>query len=667
MYKKQILNSLIVLVLNLCFITISSSQFEQVFPNEYVSSIEKMKFHDSGLAIALLECDGILRSTDHGNSWVYVKVAGMASQSNILFIDDDPKKIMISGSNTAYRSDDGGLTFMPFSYVGIPTEGARRFIIQLQNGDFMLLSRTASAISKNLISWTKVTGFPAFHYASEGPKLFCTASRFLMRSLDNVTTFDTAFVFATNILGIDYKDETLIVALLDNTIFKSIDNGNTFTEIVNPFQTIGNPLILDKNTYLFIAYNRLAITRDGGATFEIDSYTPNHLNGIEDYAVADDGSIYVYGESLKMLKSSDLGDNWDLQKGYVEDFISIGSVDNFVAAGGSLGSIVYSSDDGMTWRDIPGERGAIINIQTLSNGNILYLDNSGKGHIIDQNGNELSVIEFEPSSFTFKANDGRLLLVSNLTSGMIMESKDNGISWNVVYEHDDKIASLDIISNQQWILVLATGSVNLTNDGGTTWEKLHEIGSTITQASFKSSKEGLWFSGQKMFGTDDGFQSIQEAGIPYNAISLIRIGGQSFCFGGNSSNTFMYEFTSLLSNKAVKTGCVAHNVVASTPTSLIIAGRGSVIERYKITPTSSTTSDRNPHLKLAVYPNPTSDRLFFEDISDGASVSITNVVGNSAIKTVSGNQIDIADLLPGVYFVLTVQNGKTFQAKFCKI
>src|SRR5690606_28488029 len=78
--------------------TSSYGQFEQVFPSEYVSSIDHISFHESGLAIALLECDGLMRSTDHGNSWTYVEIAGMASQNNIIFIDNDPKKILISGS-----------------------------------------------------------------------------------------------------------------------------------------------------------------------------------------------------------------------------------------------------------------------------------------------------------------------------------------------------------------------------------------------------------------------------------------------------------------------------------------------------------------------------------------------------------------------------------------
>ena len=173
MYKKQILNSLFILVLNLCFNTISSSQFEQVYPSEYVSAIDQITFHDSGAAIALLRCDGILRSTDHGNSWTYIEIAGMASQNNIIFIDNDPKKILISGTYAAFTSDDGGLTFQPFSYVGIPTDGLRRSIIQLENGDFLFLSRGASAISKDLISWTKVAGFPASNYELDGNTLFC--------------------------------------------------------------------------------------------------------------------------------------------------------------------------------------------------------------------------------------------------------------------------------------------------------------------------------------------------------------------------------------------------------------------------------------------------------------------------------------------------------------
>ena len=91
--------------------TSSYGQFEQVYPSEYVSAIDQITFHDSGTAIALLRCNGILRSADHGNTWTYVEISGMASQNNVIFIDNDPKKILISGTYGAFRSDDGGLTF----------------------------------------------------------------------------------------------------------------------------------------------------------------------------------------------------------------------------------------------------------------------------------------------------------------------------------------------------------------------------------------------------------------------------------------------------------------------------------------------------------------------------------------------------------------------------
>jgi photosystem II stability/assembly factor-like uncharacterized protein len=647
--------------------TSTYGQFEQVYPSEFVSSIDHIAFHDSGLAIALLECDGILRSTDHGNSWTYIEIAGMASQNNIIFIDNDPKKILISGSYAAFTSDDGGLTFQPFSYVGIPTDGLRKSIIQLENGDFLLLSRGASAISNDLISWNKVAGFPASNYELDGNTLFCAAGKTLIRSLDNVATFDTMEIFQSNIIGMDYKDGLLILSLLDNTVLQSSDTGITFNEINHPNTFTYIPLIINEDHFVFFNERNVTITKDGGTTYNIVPFTEEMINGIEGYSVRDDGKIYAFGNSLKILHSSDQGENWELQNGRLEDFVAIGSYENAVAVGGDNGGISFSNDDGLTWNDVAGNRERIVDIQPLPNGNIYYVDVISRGHYIDKSGNELNTFQFNPGSFNLYCNDGKLFNVINDTKGLIYASEDNGATWQIAIESDEKIISLDFISDQEWIMATDKGIVFASENAGSSWQELYNINATINQASFKSKTEGIWFSGTKMFGTDDGFVSIQEAAKPYNALSFIRSGDKSYCLGANSSATFMYEFTSLLANKGVNSGCVPHKVGVGTSSSIIIAGTGGVIERLNTKTSSSIDTKKDNYRKLSSFPNPTDGHLFFENISDGTQVNITNTMGNSVIKTVSGDQIDVTDLPSGLYIVTMVKNGWKYQSIFIRI
>ncbi|MFZ1705843.1 MAG: T9SS type A sorting domain-containing protein [Saprospiraceae bacterium] len=666
-FKSTILKIVTFFTFVLGIHTSSYGQFEQVYPSEYVSSINQIAFHDSGLAIALLRCDGIMRSTDHGNSWTYIEIAGMASQNNIIFIDNDPKKILISGTYAAYTSDDGGLTFQPFSYVGIPTDGLRRSIIQLENGDFLFLSRGASAISKDLISWNRVVGFSASNYELEDKTLFCAAGKTLIRSLDNVATFDTMEIFQSNIIGMDYKDGLLILSLLDNTVFISSDAGITFNEINHPTTFSYIPLIINKDHFVFFNERNVTITKDGGTTYNILPFTEKMINGIEGYSVRGDGKIYAFGNSLKFLHSSDQGENWELQNGRLEDFVAIGSYEHNVAVGGDKGGISFSNDDGMTWTDVTGNRERIVDIQPLPNGNIYYVDVISRGHYIDKSGNELNTFQFNPGSFNLYCNDGKLFNVINDTKGIIYASEDNGATWQVAIENDEKIISFDFISDTKVVIVTYNGHVYYTDNGGGSWEELYNFNANITQASFKSKNEGIWFSGSKMYGTDDGFVTVQETAKPYNGLRFLRSGDKTYCLGANSSATFMYEFTGLLANKGVNSGCVPHKVGVGTSSSIIIAGTGGVIERLNTKPSSSIETKKDNYRELSSFPNPTDGHLFFENISDGTHVNITNTMGNSFIKTISGNQVDVSDLPSGLYIVTMAKNGWKYRGKFLRI
>jgi len=54
-------------------------------------------------------------------------------------------------------------------------------------------------------------------------------------------------------------------------------------------------------------------------------------------------------------------------------------------------------------------------------------------------------------------------------------------------------------------------------------------------------------------------------------------------------------------------------------------------------------------------------------MSDGTTVTITDLLGTSIDKKIMGNYVDVSYFNAGVYFVSIIDNGKSFQGKFSKI
>ncbi|MEZ4952609.1 MAG: T9SS type A sorting domain-containing protein [Saprospiraceae bacterium] len=55
-----------------------------------------------------------------------------------------------------------------------------------------------------------------------------------------------------------------------------------------------------------------------------------------------------------------------------------------------------------------------------------------------------------------------------------------------------------------------------------------------------------------------------------------------------------------------------------------------------------------------VYPNPTGDYLFIESDSQLKGVKILDRMGNLLREGFQNNQIDVSELLPGIYYLLLI-------------
>jgi hypothetical protein len=82
--------------------------------------------------------------------------------------------------------------------------------------------------------------------------------------------------------------------------------------------------------------------------------------------------------------------------------------------------------------------------------------------------------------------------------------------------------------------------------------------------------------------------------------------------------------------------------------------------------TSVSTNKEQNVLKL--YPNPTTDRLYFDITGTGPiNLVVLNAMGQRVLaSTMVTNNVDVSSLPAGVYVLQASRDGRSFQASFSK-
>jgi hypothetical protein len=84
---------------------------------------------------------------------------------------------------------------------------------------------------------------------------------------------------------------------------------------------------------------------------------------------------------------------------------------------------------------------------------------------------------------------------------------------------------------------------------------------------------------------------------------------------------------------------------------------------------ASIVPDVPSYQNILVYPNPTSEKIYFDNNLTANRISIYSIHGSLMLSDVMKHELDISMLPGGVYFLEIVDNkvGKTFRSKFIKL
>jgi photosystem II stability/assembly factor-like uncharacterized protein len=252
----------------------------------------------------------------------------------------------------------------------------------------------------------------------------------------------------------------LFVAIADDGLFRSLDDGRTWT--------------------------RVKVEADNGSTFPIKPRLIQSLHGRD--------SLLLVGDlDGGVLRSADSGATWKAPDkvhdgGNAYDFISVGSTLYTIGGG-----FYRSTDNGKSWPPVPG------NFSTFAywfgyNGTAFFTGcSNGVYRSLDQGATWTKIHPFSDSPFCPIPNSSVVLLQGSLH---LQRSADNGATWAVAETGlNGAQAWCDISIGNGFFVGTNKGGVFRSSDQGLSYESLGMEGMTDSTISALAIHDGFLFAG----------------------------------------------------------------------------------------------------------------------------------------------------------------------------
>ncbi len=277
---------------------------------------------------------------------------------------------------------------------------------------------------------------------------------------------------------------------------------------------------------------------------------------------------------------------------------------------------------------------------------------------------------------------------------VIIRTTDGGNSWvNVTpMNPPEAIYGMDFINNNIGFAaggnaLLEEGVVYKTTDGGDSWMQVFsDVDFTFWDINFISSTKGFLVgngafpNGGKMYKTTDGGDSWQEVtNIPSvvsfrdiyfsDGINGIVSGNNGSFFGGGvilkttdgGENWELVHSTGLPG--LLPLNKIHHNLFNEK---IYVASPGGGYVQSTLVTNIETTSIQQ--MGLSFYPNPSSDLLYFDNISNNQlTVEIIDITGRLILQKTNLEQvssIDVSNLANGTYLIRVVSDTISATEKF---
>lgn len=278
---------------------------------------------------------GVAWSSDGGESWSGSTVGVESAYSNDVSLAADfssSKVVYYAGSNSPYRSDDGGATW---TALDVPMERVRRF---RDLGDRLyVLGEDASGAVQGRVAWSEDRGESWTLLESAAEAAEEAAPRELIAST------------------VDGLPALLLVTDQPEALLVSTDEGESWTRVYAGEQETAAGAASwpagEGSRLLFASASAgVILSDDGGASWSAPASPPT--GRVRDFAAADDGTLFVVNREGQFWRSEDGGDTW------AEAGASLGRAEFAMALAADFagtGAILVGTQDGLFWTGDRGE------------------------------------------------------------------------------------------------------------------------------------------------------------------------------------------------------------------------------------------------------------------------------------------------------------------------